>query len=101
MTDVDETHAIPAPTPQATAPVAGTPDSLAAQLIAALGLPEHTYMLEILFMVEAPVRVRCHYYPTREAMQQAVIMLAEYELVARTTEPPAAPEPFQPAEEGT
>ena len=75
MSDVGETHETP--------PVQGIPDSLAAQLIAALGLPEHTYMLEILFVADAPVSIRCHYYPDEEAMRQAVALFAEYQLTAK------------------
>lgn len=88
MSDIDETQE---------APTQGTPDSLAAQLIAALGLPAHTYMLEILFVADAPVSVRCHYYPDEDAMRKAVALFGEYELVAKR----APQEEGAPAEEET
>jgi hypothetical protein len=66
----------------------------------ALGLPSETFLLEILLGAETPPVVRCHYYPTPEAMQQAVVVLAEYELVARKAAPPTEiPAPAQPPEE--
>jgi hypothetical protein len=59
------------------------PPSLRQALTDALGLPQETFLVEFLLGEETPPVVRCHYYPTREAMEKAVVIFAEYELVAR------------------
>jgi Rad3-related DNA helicase len=52
-------------------------------LTEALGLPAETFLLELLLGETTPPVVRCHYYPSEEAMQRAVVVLAEYQLVAK------------------
>jgi hypothetical protein len=68
-------------------------------LVAALGLPPETFMLELLLSDVLPVVIRCHYYPTPEAMQQAVVVLGEYHLVAKQTQPEVPAPPSGPPEE--
>ena len=74
-----------------------TPDqpTLRQALVAALGLPPETFMLELLLSDTLPTIIRCHFYPTLEPMQQAVTVLGEYHLVARQPVPPVT------ADEGT
>jgi len=81
------------------------PPSLRQALTDALGLPADTFLLEILLGETTPPVVRCHYYPTPEAMQRAVVVLGEYQLVGK---PPQSLEPYEastaqppePAKEG-
>lgn len=63
--------------------------TLRQQLVTALGLPTDTFMLELLLSDTMPIIVRCHYYPTPEAMQRAVAAFAEYQIVS-------APKPEEP-----
>lgn len=51
----------------------------------ALGLPAETFLVEILLGESTPV-VRCHFYPGAEALQRAVVLFGEYQLVAKPRE---------------
>lgn len=70
--------------------------TLRQQLTAALGLPDETFLLEILLSDPDHPSVRCHFYPTPEAMQRAVAVLSEYVLAPKPQTPPEMPEPFVP-----
>jgi hypothetical protein len=52
-------------------------------LVDALGLPAETFLVEILLGETTPPVIRCHFYPDIEAMQRAVALFAEYQLVAK------------------
>jgi hypothetical protein len=60
-------------------------------LTTALGLPADTFLLELLLNEVGPTIVRCHYYPTPEAIERAVVVFAEYQLVAKPPPPPEEP----------
>lgn len=68
--------------------------TLRQQLVQALGLPPETFLVEFVLSDTVPIYVRCQYYPTREAMQHAWTLLAEYRLVAKDQEPVAMPDPL-------
>jgi len=76
--DVNET---PQQAPTATA-------ALRQALTDALGLPADTFLLEILLGQTMTPVVRCHFYPTAEAMQRAVVLFTEYQLVVKRPEEP-------------
>jgi hypothetical protein len=68
-----------------------SPQHLRQALTDALGLPAETFLVEILLGETTPPIVRCHFYPSPEAMERAVALFAEYQLVAKPRE--IAPEP--------
>jgi hypothetical protein len=68
--------------------------SLRQALTDALGLPAETFLIEVLLGETTPPVIRCHYYPTPEAVLRAVVLFSEYHLVAK---PPPLPEPPAPA----
>jgi hypothetical protein len=49
----------------------------------ALGLPAETFLVEILLGETIPPVIRCHFYPSPDAMQRAVALFAEYHVVAK------------------
>jgi len=87
-------------TPEAVQQASPASPSLRQALTDALGLPPETFMLEILLGEATRPVVRCHYYPTPEAMQQAVVVLAEYQLQPKPqTAPETIPEALPPPAE--
>lgn len=87
MANINPEQEVPTPEP-----------TLRQQLTTALGLPADTFMLEFLLSDTMPVIVRCHFYPTPEAMQRAITVLSEYQLAPRPQPPVEPPEPFVPME---
>jgi hypothetical protein len=48
-----------------------------------LGLPAETFLVEILLGETIPPVIRCHFYPSPDAIQRAVALFAEYHIVAK------------------
>jgi hypothetical protein len=49
----------------------------------ALSLPAETFLVEILLGETIPPVIRCHFYPSPEAIQRAVALFAEYHIVPK------------------
>jgi hypothetical protein len=77
---------------------AETPLALRQALTDALGLPAETFLIEVLLGETTPPVIRCHFYPTPEAVLRAVVLFSEYQLVAKTQPLPEAPPPAVPPE---